>query len=330
MNCAIAPYFSNGSSPNFPEPMPRQDRSSPVILAVEIVPACSDGRDSRGMTMQPAVCILDFDGSLLCQKELLMHPGAGVYALAEWGPRVRLACGFRRFHRLMAAVDSMLRKNPEPSIVFAGSGDFHHVSLGLAGRVRRPFNLLVLDAHPDWMRGIPFLHCGTWLSHAARLPNLETVYHVGGCTDFDDRWRWLAPWRLLRAGRIKVIAAARRFAGGRWGTVDHQVLRASAGEAASTERIETLFRDVQADLAARPLYISIDKDVLCADEVVSNWDCGRLTSAEVIAVVRNFLTARRRAPGRGGHCRRLVARPHARASGGRIASLRTPGHDGSA
>ena len=61
-----------------------------------------------------------------------------------------------------------------------------------------PFNLLVLDKHPDWMRGIPFLHCGTWLHHALQLPTLNRVIHCGGDLDFDNAYRWLAPWREIK------------------------------------------------------------------------------------------------------------------------------------
>ena len=93
----------------------------------------------------------------------------------------------------------------EPTLTFYGSGDFHHVSLALVRRRRAPFNLLVLDNHPDWMRGVPFLHCGTWLYHAARLPQVRRIFHVGGDVDFDNVYRWLAPWPLLHAGKIVTL-----------------------------------------------------------------------------------------------------------------------------
>ena len=61
-----------------------------------------------------------------------------------------------------------------------GSGDFHHVTLALIRQIREPFNLLVLDKHPDWMRGIPFLHCGTWLRHALRMATLNARFPLRG------------------------------------------------------------------------------------------------------------------------------------------------------
>src|SRR5262249_35571478 len=99
----------------------------------------------------------------------------------------------------------------DPAVTLYGSGDFHHVTLALLARVDRPFNLLVLDNHPDWMRAIPFLHCGTWLRHALRLPNLRRVFHCGGETDFDNGYRRLAPWAEIASGRVVVLPARRRF-----------------------------------------------------------------------------------------------------------------------
>ena len=77
----------------------------------------------------------------------------------------------------------------------------------------------MLDNHPDWMRGVPFLHCGTWLRHASLLPMARRIFHVGGEVDFDNSYRWMAPWRELREGRITPFPAYRRFRRGAWAGV---------------------------------------------------------------------------------------------------------------
>ena len=104
------------------------------------------------------------------------------------GTALRLACRFARFHAFEEELGRYL-DGREPALTFYGSGDLHHVSLALLRRFTTPFNLLLLDKHPDWMCGIPFLHCGTWLRHALRLPLLRRVFHVGGDLDFDNAWR---------------------------------------------------------------------------------------------------------------------------------------------
>src|SRR6516162_3312370 len=134
------------------------------------------------------VRILDLDGSITQQSRLLLESAAEVVPLQDWGPNLRIACSFDRFRRFEKCLARCLAPGPDPALTFYGSGDFHHVSLALVRRVATPFNLLMLDMHPDWMCGIPFLHSGTWLWHAVRLRLVRRVFHVGGEMDFDNSW----------------------------------------------------------------------------------------------------------------------------------------------
>src|SRR5205823_5696000 len=163
------------------------------------------------------------------------------------------------------------------ALTFCGSGDFHHVSLALVRRLTTPFNLLVLDNHPDWMRGVPFLHCGTWLYHAARLPQVRRIFHVGGDVDFDNYYRWMAPWDLIESGKIVVFPAVRRYRRGRWARVEAAPLRCDAAMPFPTERVEELLTPYRRELRAWPLYVSLDKDVMVSDDAAVNWDSGHLT-----------------------------------------------------
>jgi hypothetical protein len=241
------------------------------------------------------VRLLDLDGSILAQDSVMSRYRPVEHDVRRWGRRLRMACRFGRFARFERAladrVDSDM--DAEPSVTLYGSGDFHHVSLALVRRQPRPFNLLVLDKHPDWMRAVPFLHCGTWLYHAARLPMVQRVFHVGGDLDFDNAFRWLAPWRLLRSGKITVYPALRRFERGAWQGVVHEPVRHQPELCTSMERLKQLLEPVRADLARWPLYISVDKDVLVQSDAVVNWDSGHLTLAEADVIVRAFVEAAR-------------------------------------
>ena len=230
--------------------------------------------------------VLDLDGGVTAQAELLARVGAGVIPARPWGPRLRLACTFSAFGRFRRWLDGALPAGP--GVIFFGSGDFHHVTLALLGRVRKPFNLLVLDKHPDWMTGIPFLHCGTWLRHACRLPMLRRVFHCGGETDFDNGYQWLAPWRELRAGRIVVFPARRRF-GGRWSALAVRPLL--EGGVLDREGLRAALRPFAGELARYPLYVSVDKDVLPAEDAAVNWDSGLIPLPEVVAVLETFVEA---------------------------------------
>ncbi len=228
------------------------------------------------------VCILDFDGSLSDQRALRHTYDPVVIPLREWGPSLRIACSHRRLEPLL--VDLSRHQTGSPTINLYGSGDFHHVTLALLGLQTQPCNLLVLDNHPDWMRGVPLIHCGTWLYHAARLHVVQRVYHVGGEVDFDNAYGWLAPWDLLECGKIKVFPARRIFRGHRWSRVPHSSLR-TAGD------VSRVIDPITTDLARYPLYISIDKDVLSRDDAIVNWDSGQLTLDEIESVLRAFIQA---------------------------------------
>jgi hypothetical protein len=236
--------------------------------------------------------ILDLDASLVRQKKLLSHAQA-VVPLGDWGPSLRIACSHWSFRRFVVDLSRRIGSQDDatPWLSFIGSGDFHHVSLALLRRLRRPCNLLVIDNHPDWMRSVPLLHCGTWLYHAARLPMVRRVFHVGGDVDFDNAYQWLAPWPMLRSGKIVVIPAMRRFRGRRWAGVPHRPLRARPDALAGHCAIEELLRPFRDELAARSLYISLDKDVLIASEAVVNWDSGHLRRRELLDVLEVFQTA---------------------------------------
>jgi arginase family enzyme len=236
--------------------------------------------------------VLDLDGSIVRQKLLMQRCGAAVFPLQQWGPNLRVACrhsSFARFEKQFAQVAGS--QDRKPFLTFVGSGDFHHVSLALLRRLTGPLNLLVIDNHPDWMRGIPFLHCGTWLFHAAQLPSVHRIFHLGGEVDFDNRYRWLAPWSMIHSGKIVVGPSRRRFSGRWWERIEHRPLRRCPDEPARRQLIEEWLNPYRTELAARPLYISLDKDVLPASEAVVNWDSGHLGLLEVLAVIQRFTNA---------------------------------------
>jgi hypothetical protein len=234
------------------------------------------------------VRILDLDGSLEPQRDLFPPGDLDWIAARDRGPRIRLACTFREYRRFRRWLANSATFD-HPAITFYGSGDFHHVTLALLEQLPGPFNLLVLDKHPDWMRGVPFVHCGTWLRHALRLPNLKRVFHCGGELDFDNGYRMLAPWRDLRSGRLVVFPGRRKFIRGGWRSVPVQPLFCES------RSVEDVLRDallpLQVDLARYPLYVSIDKDVLIEAEAAVNWDSGLLTLGDALSVLGAFLEA---------------------------------------
>jgi arginase family enzyme len=204
-----------------------------------------------------------------------------------------MACSFTRFEKftepLARAVGDL--GGSGPMLLLGGSGDFHHVSLALCRRVAEPFNLLVVDKHPDWVGPLPLLHCGSWLRHAAALERVGRVFHVGGQLDFENGFRHAAPWSMLQRGKIVVFPAVRPFVRGKWRKVPTKAVRPSPQAPVTRQFMLELLEPWREELSARPVYISLDKDVMPASQAAVNWDSGVLDLAEVIAILDAFIQA---------------------------------------
>jgi hypothetical protein len=236
--------------------------------------------------------ILDLDGSVKAQERLIKRYQPTMQSRQEWGPLLRLACSHKRFQLFELSISGWLRstRTGTPTVTFCGSGDFHHVSLALIRNAPGPFNLLVIDNHPDWMRGVPFLHCGTWLYHAARLPQVQSIFHVGGDVDFDNYYRRMAPWSMLHSGKITVLPGVRSFEGGGWSRLPNAPVRKPKMTEVDPTRLTKLLRPHWDQLSRWPLYISLDKDVMIAGDAAVNWDSGHLHLDEVETILRTFLS----------------------------------------
>ena len=133
-------------------------------------------------------------------------------------------------------------------IHFLDSGNYHYVSRLWLEQAEEPFDLLVFDHHTDMQEpafgGI--LSCGGWVRAALEeLPLLRQVYLAGPPADsreareelfgFMDRVLWIPEEKL---GNGEVL-----------------------------ERCLAAEED-----GCRPLYISVDKDILRMEDAVTNWD----------------------------------------------------------
>ncbi|MDR1241755.1 MAG: hypothetical protein LBM00_03065 [Deltaproteobacteria bacterium] len=224
------------------------------------------------LNTQQRPVILDFDRSVLAVSEAELR-----LELSGWQEDIRFGCSWNDYARLKDYLAGLL---PEPrGPVFLGSGDYHHLTLLLLQDLEKrlklapaSLDLVAADNHPDNMRYLFGLHCGSWIRHAAALACIRHI-HVIGITSRDislkQAWaNYLGPFRKKkltcwsvssRADWLKLIGRgeqARCFA-----SADDllaaflPVLRASARQ---TEGI----------------YLSLDKDVLSAQVARSNWDQG--------------------------------------------------------
>ncbi|MEO7071629.1 MAG: arginase family protein [Rhodanobacter sp.] len=204
-----------------------------------------------------------------------------VLVLEQWQEALRFACSLATMRRFSRVLDELLPS--EYGTVFMGSGDFHHLSWPLIARLRQartPFQVVVLDNHPDNMR-FPFgVHCGSWVRKVALLPQVSHV-HVLGITSSDiaagHAWEnYLAPLRRnkLTCWSVGVDTGWSRRLG-----LGH-AFRDFDNAAAMVEAFIALQRT-----QLMPSYLSIDKDVFAPEVAQTNWDQGCLLVEHASALI---------------------------------------------
>ncbi len=218
--------------------------------------------------------VLDIDQSVGPLADRLVLP------LAHWQESIRFGCSLATMRRFGTMLDELLPA--EYGTVFMGSGDFHHLSWPLIARLQSgtPFQVVVLDNHPDNMR-FPFgVHCGSWVRRVAMLPQVSHV-HVLGITSADigagHAWEnYLSP---LRRGKLSYWSIG----------VDTGWSR-RLGLAHAFRGFDTPESMVDAFVEAQrtqtmPSYLSIDKDAFSPEVAHTNWDQGLLLTDHAVALI---------------------------------------------
>jgi arginase family enzyme len=239
---------------------------------------------------------LELDDALRGQPGLRARAGAAGARTArarDLGPTLRLWSRPDALQRLAHRLGEALPAADGPRLVFAGSGDFHHVTPALLARALEasdggPVTVVHLDNHPDWVRYAGGLHCGSWVGAAARMPGVARLVTVGVCSgDVGRTRRRHGDLALVDEGRLALYAyeapdgeASIEIAGHVWPTIEVLGLPAF---------IEHLL----AEITTERVYVTLDKDVLRPADAATNWDQGRMSLDELMEILGAVLAARR-------------------------------------
>ena len=140
------------------------------------------------------------------------------------------------------------------------SGNYHYMSRILAEKAEGPFQMIVLDNHTD-MQPPAFgglLSCGGWVfSVLEDLPDLTRVILYGPPAEDIERLGNDLPQQFR-------------------------------------SRVEALYRKDKDSIASLllsdlPLYISIDKDIISMQDILTNWNQGDLRLSELKALLSDIL-----------------------------------------
>ena len=149
-----------------------------------------------------------------------------------------------------------IREYTGEGIHFIDSGNYHYVSRLWITKIEKPFRLLVFDNHTDMQ--LPafggLLSCGGWIAASlAEVPMLKEVILVGPDKEaysqvepeFKEKVQFLSREKLA----VMTMEEKRDF-----------------------------FRNLTVDL---PMYLSVDKDVLCKEDAATTWSQGDMTLPEL-------------------------------------------------
>lgn len=204
--------------------------------------------------------------------------------LTQWQETIRFGCSFTQYRKLAEKINAQLPN--KIGTVLMGSGDYHHISLMLIERLKafltpkEQIQIIIFDNHPDNMR-YPFgIHCGSWVSYAAKLPFVSHV-HVLGITSPDiglfHAWEnRLSPLfkQKLTYWCMDVNVSWAKVVG-----LQHSFLKFASPNELITTFIAEQYRDNSAT------YLSIDKDVLSEEVIKTNWDQGKLKPYHLFDVI---------------------------------------------
>jgi hypothetical protein len=138
------------------------------------------------------------------------------------------------------------------------------------------------------------MHCGCWLAHVAQLDTVEKVFHFGGASgEFEDNSYsdYLnQPFELIENGKIVFYPAYWRYTEGRWKQQRFASKQVPLKDPVRKRLIDELTKDEFRELllphrealASRPLYITIDKDVMVRGAARQNWNSGVLSRHDVV------------------------------------------------
>ena len=187
--------------------------------------------------------------------------------LRRWGPVLR-------YHGTRKAVDEFWREiQPRlTSFNLYGSGDFHYLAGVLMRSVTDPVTLVSFDNHPDWDVRPPHWACGGWVNRALEMPNV-TQASIWGCGNFELQFpsRFFANRRALKSGKLQVNAWAER----------QPASVAKRFNCMTRENWRARFESFTQSLDGQRVYVTVDLDCLADSEIITNWENGLFTIADI-------------------------------------------------
>jgi arginase family enzyme len=242
--------------------------------------------------LNKAIRILNFDNSVIQQSGLLEHYAAEIIDLTGLAPHARLFMSAATRNRIKDILAPTDRFKP----AFLGSGDFHHISEVLTGRIDEPFCMIVFDFHPDWDTLPPRFGCGSWVSQSLHNEKMLKCVLIGvGSADLSGVTLQSGNLSALEGERLEIYPFRHKPSRVFFRQVpENRSIVAARGFLSTTiswrelekADLEEFTLELVARLPARKVYISIDKDCLKKEFALTNWEEGCLSLDQLLLMLR--------------------------------------------
>lgn len=242
--------------------------------------------------------LLHFDDALELQPDFLRacrFAGACQYSDKGAGNAIRLWSKQKALAELGRNIArTMPMAGKEPQLCFMGSGDFHHVTALLLDaaleRHAAAATLIHFDNHPDWVTFDGGMHCGSWINSALANANIQKVITIGVCShDLRSPERKGANLHWLGEGRLELYPyehpPSRVLADYGNGPSHRQDKGALHWKSIAGIGEENFIDRMLSRIQTEAVYLTIDKDVLAADDAVTNWDQGRMRLPYLLSLI---------------------------------------------
>ena len=242
--------------------------------------------------MNKSIRILNFDDSIIKQKRIFLQYQAQIIDLEKMGPAVRLWMN----GRLRKKIAERLHPEVRNSITFTGSGDFHHISSILTSQFQEPFSLIVFDHHPDWDILPPRYGCGSWVRESLKNNFVSKCLLTGvSSSDISTGSIQSGNFASLKNSRIEIyphtheptqVFLEKVPENNSYKKEGSFILSKIFWNQLNDKNIPDFFASLVKSLPAKNVYISLDKDCLKNESSLTNWEEGKFSLDELLAMLK--------------------------------------------
>lgn len=242
--------------------------------------------------LNKSIRILNFDDSIIKQKNLLLGYENEVWDLKDLGMSVR----FWMNSAVRSLIEKRIRNSTRNLITFLGSGDFHHITELLVARFDKPISVISFDFHPDWEVFGPRFGCGSWVSEVLNRKNILKFVLLGTSSkDISSFNIQGANLSSLKDGRLEIYPYSHQPSVVFLKKIPKNVsVRIENGlffnkiywDELKNKKLEDFFQNLLKRMPTREVYVSIDKDCLNNDYSLTNWEEGGFSLDELLLFLK--------------------------------------------